>query len=308
MPWLQLAVLIDRDQAAAMEAALESFGALAVSIDDGADDPSADPLLEPGPGQTPLWRRLRLTALFEDDPSGAMQAQEAATAVAAEALAPPLLTRLEDRPWERVWLEDFAPRRFGERLWICPRGLSVDDPHAVVVDLDPGLAFGTGHHPTTALCLRWLDGAPLAGRRLLDFGCGSGILAIAALKLGAAQAIAVDHDPQALEATAENAEINGVAERLLVLSPERLARLPAREAVADVVIANILAGPLIELAPTLTRHVAPSGLLALSGLLAPQAAAVAAAYERQFLMEPAELEEDWALLYGRRLQDGAHAP
>lgn len=301
MPWLQLAVLIDRDQAPAVEATLESFGALAVSIDDGADDPSADPLLEPGPGQTPLWRRLRLTALFDDDANGALQAEAALATLSGETLAPPLLSRLEDRPWERVWLEDFRPRRFGDRLWICPRGLTVDAADAVVVDLDPGLAFGTGHHPTTALCLRWLDGAPLAGRQVLDFGCGSGILAIAALKLGAAQAIAVDHDPQALEATEENGELNGVAERLLVLSPERLARLPARDALADVVIANILAGPLIELAPTLTRHVAPAGRIALSGLLGPQAGAVAAAYEGAFLMDPPELEEDWALLSGRRL-------
>jgi ribosomal protein L11 methyltransferase len=302
MSWLQLALIADREQAPLIEAALENGGALAVTIDDAADDPLPEPILEPAPNATPLWRRVRITALYDADPHSAMLAEQAAGALAPLCLAPPLIFTLDDRPWERVWLEQLEPTRFGRRLWVCPQGQRPDpaatDPSvdSVIIDLDPGLAFGTGHHPTTALCLRWLDGLDLSDRVVLDYGCGSGILAIAALKLGAGRAIAVDHDPQALDASLDNALANGVIERFEVARPESLPRIAA-----DVIVSNILAGPLISLAPTLTGIAAPGARLGLSGILFHQVSRVADAYQDGFLMQPPLIEQDWVLLSGHRL-------
>ncbi len=298
MAWIELELLADRDHVPLLEAALENAGALAVTLDEGRSE-GLDDVLEPAPGATPLWRQLRIAALFEDDPTGNMQAEACAEALAAQCLVPPTLHRLDDRPWERVWLEDLHPQRFGERLWVCPRGQRVDAPDAVIIDLDPGLAFGTGHHATTALCLEWLDQAPLAGRTLIDVGCGSGILAIAALKLGAARAIAIDHDPQALEATLENAAANAVADHLSVHPPEQM---PLQA--ADLLVANILAGPLVELAPTLARLTKPAGRLALSGILAHQAEAIGNAYRAEFALEAPLEREGWLLISGRRRSVG----
>jgi len=305
MGWLQLILVTDREQAALIEAALENGGALAVTIDDAADDPTPEPILEPAPNATPLWRQVRITALFSDDPQGTMLAEQAADSLGFQSLAPPLITTLDDRPWERVWLEELEPMRFGRRLWICPQGQRPDTAGAdsVIIDLDPGLAFGTGHHPTTALCLRWLDGLDLADRTVLDFGCGSGILAIAALKLGARHAFAVDHDQQALDATVDNAIDNSVVERLTVLPPPDLPQhLTGQPASADVIVANILAGPLIELAPTLTGFAADDALIGLSGILSHQATRVADVYREHFLLQPPEHDAEWALLTGHRLR------
>jgi ribosomal protein L11 methyltransferase len=188
--------------------------------------------------------------------------------------------------------------RFGQRLWICPGGqrpLLDEAAIACLVELDPGLAFGTGTHPTTALCLEWLDGAQLQGRFVIDYGCGSGVLAIAALKLGAARALAIDIDPQALLATRDNAERNGVAERLMVTAPD-----PADRAPADILLANILAEPLVELAPAFAERVTPGGCVVLSGILQGQAAPVASRYAAWFDMRPATTRDDWALLCGVR--------
>ncbi|WP_295542602.1 50S ribosomal protein L11 methyltransferase [uncultured Thiohalocapsa sp.] len=307
MSWLQLTIIIARDHAEQTESTLEEAGALSVTLDDAADEPDdrrAEPIAggiwEPAPATQPLWRRLRITALFADDDAGAAAAEAAAATLAEVALSPPTVANLEDRPWERVWMDTFAPTRFGQRLWVCPRGerppqAQGADWQGVVLDLDPGLAFGTGHHPTTALCLTWLDSLRLTGKRVLDYGCGSGILAIAALKLGAAAALAVDHDPQALDATVDNAIGNGVLDRLTVARPEQV---PATT--ADVVVANILAGPLMQLAPTLAQLAAPAAALGLSGLLAHQATRVADGYAPYFTMEPAATRDDWALLTGRR--------
>ncbi len=295
MPWLQISFTVEQDQAPLLEAALENAGALAVTLGDAGDDPQ----LEPPPGTMPLWDGVRLTALFDDDAAGRAQVAALAATLGSEALTPPVIERIEDRPWERVWLDEFAPTRFGRRLWVCPRGQRPDPvqtgPETVIVELDPGLAFGTGHHATTALCLEWLDTADLSGKTVLDYGCGSGILAIAALRLGAALAIAVDHDPQALEATRDNAAGNSVADRLEVYTPGDLPALTA-----DVLVANILAGPLVELAPRLGELVAPGGSLALSGILEGQAAAVASAYSPDFDLAPPQLRDDWTLIAGRR--------
>ncbi|WP_295454738.1 50S ribosomal protein L11 methyltransferase [uncultured Thiodictyon sp.] len=295
MSWLQLSLTVPQDQSPLLEAALENAGALAVTLGDAGDDPQ----LEPPPGAMPLWQAVQLHALFEDDAAGATQVEALTVAFGPLSLTPPRCERIADRAWERVWLEDFRPTRFGRRLWVCPQGQPAPDPDGIVVDLDPGLAFGTGHHPTTALCLEWLDGAELAGLTLLDYGCGSGILAIAALKLGAAAVIAVDHDPQAIEATLANAAANGVDGGLTVCLPGELATLAARLPVACV-LANILAGPLVELATRLLAALAPGGQLVLSGVLAEQVSTVSAAYERQVELAPVRLREGWALIAGTR--------
>jgi ribosomal protein L11 methyltransferase len=291
MPWLQITFTVDQGRATLFEAALENAGALAVTLGDAGDDPQ----LEPPPGAMPLWQAVRLVALFEDG----VDVQTIAAALAPQSLTPPLIEVVADRPWERVWLDDFRPTCFGRRLWVCPQGQPAGAPDAIVVDLDPGLAFGTGHHPTTALCLEWLDGDDLVGKAVLDYGCGSGILAIAARKLGAARVIAVDHDPQAIEATLSNAAANAVNVGLRVCLPTELAAIPTSSPV-DVVIANILAGPLIELAPLLMDRLRTGGDLVLSGVLEDQVPGVTAAYGSGVDFAPVRLREGWALITGRK--------
>jgi ribosomal protein L11 methyltransferase len=237
-------------------------------------DAADQPVLEPAPGETPLWPHVRVTGLFDDAGGAAALQNHLRTALGPGLSNAVRIEPLADQVWERTWLDHFHPMRFGRRLWVVPGGQTRDlNAGDVAVELDPGLAFGTGTHPTTALCLEWLDGLDLAGRRVIDVGCGSGILAIAALKLGATHAVAIDHDPQALLATRENAARNGVAERLAVLGTDAPGPAPA-----DVVVANILAGTLIALAPRIAAMVARGGRLALSGILADQAEGVLAAY------------------------------
>jgi len=291
MPFLQVMLDVGDGDPEAAEEACFAAGALSVTLADAADDP----VLEPAPGTTPLWRQVRVSALF---PAGTDAAAVTAALAACLGLPPGRVTHevLADRPWEREWLKDFHPMRFGRRLWICPGGQQVPDPGATVLELDPGLAFGTGTHPTTALCLEWLDGAGVEGDTVLDYGCGSGVLALAALKLGAASACAVDIDPQALLATSENATRNGLRSRLEVMPA---AGLGAGE--WDVVLANILAGPLVGLAPTLARHVRPGGAIVLAGMLEEQAEGVAQAYRPWFHMRMFAKRDGWAVLEGRRL-------
>lgn len=207
------------------------------------------------------------------------------------------IEQIEDKDWEREWMDNFHPMQFGKRLWICPSWREVPDPNAVNVMLDPGLAFGTGTHPTTSLCLQWLDSLDLEGKTVIDFGCGSGILAIAALKLGAKQAIGIDIDPQAILASQNNAEANGVAEKLQLF----LAKDQPRELQADVVVANILAGPLKELAPNIITLVKPNGNLGLSGILATQAESVCEAYSEAFTLDPVVEKEEWCCITGRKI-------
>jgi ribosomal protein L11 methyltransferase len=295
MSWLQVTFNCDRERAPLIEAALENAGALAVTLRDAGDEAQ----LEPPLGTTPLWREVTLTALFPDEPPALVTTQLLAHSLAAQLPAEPLFERIQDQAWERVWLDDFGPARFGRRLWVCPKGQPAGDPDAVVVELDPGLAFGTGHHATTALCLRWLDGVDLDGKSVLDFGCGSGILAIAALRLGAARAIAVDHDPLALDVTRSNAEQNNVSDRLLAFLPEDMSTEPA-----DLLLANILAGPLVELAPRLAALVHVGGPIALSGILLDQSTEVSHAYAPWFELDAPRTEDDWVLLCGRRRRRG----
>jgi ribosomal protein L11 methyltransferase len=298
MPFLQLTLDIGATDPAPFEDALQAAGALSITLQDAADDP----VLEPAPGTTPLWPSVRLSALFdaEVDP-------EEVCAVLRDELpqlaSTPAFETIADRAWEREWLKDFKPMRFGKRLWVCPGEhfvSEVDESGSprCIVRLDPGLAFGTGTHATTALCMEWLDGAELRGKTVIDYGCGSGILAVAALKLGAAHVLAVDIDLQALAATLDNAVRNGVADRL---SAQPASAMTARP--ADVLLANILAEPLEQLAPRMAELVVPRGSLVLSGLLREQTQRVATRYGQWFDMAPAVVRDDWARLDGRR-KDG----
>ncbi len=272
--WLAITVETEARFEERLSSAFEDLGAVAVTLLDAADQP----IYEPRPGETPLWRRLTMQALFPGE------ADEAGIVFGLSALQPGLdlrrlqVQRIEDQDWERVWMDDFRPMRFGRRLWIVPTTHEIPDEakeaDSVVIRLDPGLAFGTGTHPTTSLCLQWLDAQSLDGLRVLDFGCGSGILAIAAARLGAGEVVATDNDPQALTATADNAGANGVQAALHIVASEDWS--PAAD--NDVVVANILANTLVELAPKLVAAMKPGAGLALSGILPEQADEVAAAY------------------------------
>ncbi|MGK0674367.1 MAG: 50S ribosomal protein L11 methyltransferase [Halothiobacillaceae bacterium] len=289
MPWHQLSLTIPRDQAEALEDTLLELGAVSVTLQDAADVP----VLEPLPGETPLWPEVNVVGLFEEWTDTTQVDQ----ALSACGILNGSWGYVEDQDWERVWMDQFQPLRFGQRLWVVPNWIGPPDAQAVNILLDPGLAFGTGTHPTTALCLEWLDGAKLQDKSVLDYGCGSGILAIAALKLGATSAWGIDIDPQALTATRDNAARNGIESwRLHTGLPGAL----PQDARFDVLLANILMGPLIELAPTLTRHAKPGGALVLSGLLAEQAEGVMTAYAAAFDFDPPVFKDGWARLTARR--------
>lgn len=291
MPWLQVRLAITPDQAAALEDQLLELGAVSVTFMDAEDQP----IFEPDLGTTPLWSNTHLLALFEADTDADALLAHLRLLRGGE-LPGHQVERIEDQDWERSWMDNFQPMRFGQRLWIVPSWHEAPEPEAVNLLLDPGLAFGTGTHPTTALCLEWLDGQELAGCRVLDFGCGSGILGIAALLLGAGSALGTDIDPQALEASRDNAGRNGLpAEAFPVYLPEHLPQQPV-----DVVVANILAGPLVQLAPTITALVKPGGRLALSGILAEQAEDVRAAYASAFDLDPTALKDGWVRISGVR--------
>ncbi|MCU7852249.1 MAG: 50S ribosomal protein L11 methyltransferase [Candidatus Thiodiazotropha sp. (ex Monitilora ramsayi)] len=289
MSWLQLSIDTSEAEAPLLELVFERLGALSVTLGDAGDQP----LLELPPDSQQLWNQTRVIALFEGD-KDPKKLQHALTEALETAIVQRCCwERIEDRIWERVWLEHFKPMQFGQRLWICPEGQTVTQKNGVVIQLDPGLAFGTGTHPTTALCLEWLDGLDLNGKTIIDYGCGSGILAIAALKLGAESAIAIDHDPQALQASQDNAAKNGVSERITTLLPDEMSTMTAH-----ILVANILAGPLIQLAPTLDALLQPGGAFALSGILAEQQAEVATSYQSfAHLSQPRQCDE-WILIPG----------
>lgn len=275
----------------AVEEALLDVGAVSITFVDRGDEP----VLEPKPGEIRLWSDTLVRALFDAASDALSNIQRLGALLGPEITATARLHSVEDRDWERVWLTDWTSMRFGRRLWVCPTAVPPPaDPEAVIVRLDPGLAFGTGTHPTTALCLEVLDSLPLAGRRMIDYGCGSGILGIAALKLGAVQVTAIDLDPQALLATRENAERNGVSNCIDIQG------VPATLTPAECVVANILAGPLIELAPLLTQACAAGGDLLLSGLLETQADAVKAAYAEGFDRVQVIRRDDWCCIHARR--------
>jgi ribosomal protein L11 methyltransferase len=292
MPWIQLRLSANEETSEKYSDWLSACGAQAVTFIDAQDTPIYEPL----PGDEVIyWHNTVVMGLF--DASHDMDK----TITYLKSIHPDKsemaykLEQLEDKDWEREWMDNFHPMKFGERLWICPSWREVPDPEAVNVMLDPGLAFGTGTHPTTALCLTWLDGLDLVGKTVVDFGCGSGILSLAALKLGAKKVIGIDIDPQALQASKANAERNGVEDRLALFLPKDQPTLKA-----DVVVANILAGPLRELAPTIIEFVAPNGHLALSGVLEEQASELQNIYGQWCEMDTIAVQEEWVRLSGKK--------
>ncbi|NBB69993.1 MAG: 50S ribosomal protein L11 methyltransferase [Alphaproteobacteria bacterium] len=272
--WLQVRVTVDEPSVDDAEAALSEAGAHAVTLLDAADVP----VHEPAPGSTPMWPTTIVEGLFDADVDRSRIADALAEAGLDEAAAGARFNELVEQDWERAWMDRYEPMRFGRDLWICPSHLDPDPDWPLVIRLDPGLAFGSGTHPTTALCLEWIDELDLDGLDVLDFGCGSGVLAIAAGLKGAGLLLGVDHDPQALTATEENARRNGLEGRIECLLPDAFESLPAPRRRFDLVLANILAAPLVELAPTLIACLRPGATLVLSGILPEQAESVIAAY------------------------------
>ncbi len=287
MSWLELRIQASRTEAASLEAALEALGALSVTFQDSADTP----IFEPALGETPLWDQTRVTGLFD-----------ATTQTADIERKLELFERknwhwhiLEDKDWEREWMQHFHPIQCHDNLWICPSWLSPPDPNATNVMLDPGLAFGTGTHPTTFLCLKWLAQQGLNGHSVIDYGCGSGILGVASLLLGAGPTYGIDIDPQALLASRDNAARNALeANRFPVFLPDE-----APGTKADILVANILAGPLVQLAPALIELLLPGGRLCMSGILASQAQTVIDAYQHRIEFAQPLVKDGWVLLHGR---------
>ena len=311
MSWLELSVRVSREHADLVETLLQNQPVLAVTMTDDADDP----VLEPGVGETPLWPSVCVTALFDGTTDPAPIAQMLSLIPGVDRPQLVNFRRFDDQQWERVWLDRFQPMRFGEDLWIVPGDQAVPDGAGVVLRLDPGLAFGTGTHPTTRLCLQWIDSHDFAGKTVLDFGCGSGVLGIVAALKGASRVVCVDNDPQALTATHENALRNAVGDAIQVLSPAQFAaEFPvndtSNEAQFDTVLANILAGPLIELAPLLLSQLSPQGNVVLSGILAEQAHEVISAYQAQADNIEARIDDGWVRLHGCKNKNlpGSHDP
>ncbi|EJL3954905.1 50S ribosomal protein L11 methyltransferase [Vibrio cholerae] len=294
MPWIQIKLNATNDNAEAIgDMLMEETGAVSVTFLDAKDTPVFEPL----PGETRLWGDTDVVALYEADMDTSLILQQIkASNMLAEGFAHKV-EQVEDKDWEREWMDNFHPMQFGRRLWICPSWREVPDTQAVNVMLDPGLAFGTGTHPTTALCLEWLDNLDLSGKTVIDFGCGSGILAIAAIKLGAAKVIGIDIDPQALLASKDNAARNGVEDQIEVYLPKD----QPEGLVADVVVANILAGPLRELSPIIKGLLKPGGQLAMSGILDTQAESVAEFYRDDLELDPIAEKSEWCRISGRKL-------
>lgn len=294
MPWVQITLSSSPENSEFLEDMLLLCGAGAVSMLDGADQP----VFEPIKGTTPLWQDTQVIGLFEADTDGDALLDYLGNGWLAAFANTPFpnykLEILEDKDWERQWMDRFEPLQFGSRLWVCPSWKPVPDPMAVNLMLDPGLAFGTGSHPTTALCLQWIAEQDWQGKTVIDYGCGSGILAIGTILMGAERVLGVDNDTQALTATKDNAQRNGIAAQAI---PVFLPEDTPQEAV-DVMLANILAGPLIEMAAHLAELTKVRGLITLSGILEHQADAVVEAYSPWFDMHTVVSKDEWVRIDG----------
>ncbi len=294
MAYYRIRYRVPYAQSESLSLALQQHAALAVSIEDAGGTPHYD---HSGTSD-PQWQQVYVTGLFGDsvDPSSLHRdlCSDDNGKIAHE--CEPEVEAVPEQDWERACIDQFKPLQLAPALWVCPSRTTPPDPRATNLILDPGRAFGTGSHATTALCLNWLATAELAGKAVLDYGCGSGILAVAALKLGAARVIAVDTDPRALGATRDNARRNQVDDaRLQILDPKQL----PENTRADVTLANILAGTLVELAPVLTRTLAANGTILLSGILESQMDKVQSAFDPAFSFAATQRDE-WCLLVGRR--------
>jgi len=292
MPWIQLKINAQAEQAEAIGEMLSGNGAQAVTFVDAKDTP----MYEPKPGEVMLWPDTQVIGLFdaEADMQGVIKRLEQSKLLGQDFAH--ALDQLEDKDWEREWMDNFHPMKFGQRLWICPSWREVPEPNAVNVMLDPGLAFGTGTHETTSLCLTWLDGQGLEGKTVVDFGCGSGILGIAALKLGAEKVIGIDIDPQALQASEANATRNQVEDRLSVFLPANQPDLKA-----DIVVANILAAPLRELCEVICNYCRSGGSIIMSGILATQSNEIADIYSQYCDSFEVQIKGEWASLACKKL-------
>ena len=298
MGWLQISINTTKNHAEIAEDCLFSAGAQTVTLTDAADQP----ILEPGPEETPVWNNVIITGLFsleENQQTLLDRIEQCLTGVDFSCDA----QILEDQNWTRAWMDHFQAMQFGQRLWVCPLHMDPPEADAINLRLDPGLAFGTGTHPTTSLCLRWLDQNVLDSHNkqstLLDYGCGSGILAIAACMLGIDHADGVDIDPQALTATHDNAETNQVRDKIETFLPDNYQKQHAGTQY-DIVVANILSGPLAELASMLADHTKAGGDIVLSGILREQAEPLIETYSQFFNMDNPVFEEDWVLLHGAK--------
>jgi ribosomal protein L11 methyltransferase len=289
--WKQLEARVPHEHVADLENLLEELGALSVTL----TDPEDTPVLEPGVGETPLWPDVVVAALFDFEADSNALLAAISVAGGINEASRIRISKVEDKDWERAWMDDFHPMKFGDDLWIVPGGQEAPEPESTIIKLDPGLAFGSGTHPTTRLCLEWIDRQILDGLTVIDFGCGSGILGIAAALKKAARVWGVDNDPQALIATADNAARNQVEETVVTLSADAFSA-----GKAEVIVANILAGTLVQLAPMLCSHLKPGGRIALSGILKDQAAEVRECYS-QYLRDIQTVNlEDWVLISGIR--------
>jgi ribosomal protein L11 methyltransferase len=291
MDWRQFTMNLNSLEADEVESVFSSHGALSITFSDAGDNP----VLEPAPGETPMWSNTKITGLFTADADFQSLREDLLSVFDLDDLPSNEIEDLEERAWEREWLKDFRPMKFGHRLWVSPKDMVVEDDNAIIVRLDPGLAFGTGTHETTALCLEWLDSLDLAGKRVLDMGCGSGILAIAATKLGASVAHGTDIDPQAIIASHQNAADNGVSDKTTFVTDPSLL-----DNQYDIVIANILAGTLIDLAAEISKRTVHGGRMALSGILSAQVSGVSDAFAPWFTLKPATMNNDWARVTGQR--------
>ena len=293
--WLEVHVQVARTYTGQVESLLESQGALAITLTDLADTP----VLEPGVGETPLWPEVLVTGLFDSEVDVRDLSAVLSLAPGLESQNQVSFSGVQNRDWERAWMDDFKPMKFGNEIWIIPAEQVAPEPEALLIHLDPGLAFGTGTHPTTRLCLEWVDGQSLKAANVIDFGCGSGVLGIAAALKGAEHVMCVDNDPQALVAACDNAARNRVNRQIRTVDASDF-NAEASGGTADVILANILAGTLVKLASELCSVLKPGGQIALSGVLQEQAEEVSKVYQ-QWLEDMKVIALDgWVLISGRR--------
>ncbi len=289
MTWHQITVITNENLAPRIADFFDNLGAVSVTYMDAEDEP----VYEPAIGETKIWSNTEVIALYEIDVDPVLIKTRLYAQFKADQMHNYRHEIIEDQEWERAWMEFYKPMKFAEKLWVCPTDQEQYETGTVCLTLDPGLAFGTGTHPTTALCLEWLASHELAGKTVIDYGCGSGILAVAGILLGAKIALAVDIDPQAITATQSNALKNKVADKVACYLPEQFTPIQA-----DLVLANILAKPLIDMAEQISNLVAPGSQLVLSGILYEQAESVMNAYQKYIIFNPPVQQEDWIRLDG----------
>jgi len=295
--WLQIHITVDQAQVDFTETLLGSLGAVSVTLDDAENQD----LLEPLPGETPLWNKVIVTGIYAEEEGEEIDVDALLTFITAQMPEAPLRHEfIEDQAWERTWMDAYEPIQIGEKYWIVPEWMTPPEADAVNIKLDPGLAFGTGNHASTFLCLQWLGQTDVKDKIVIDYGCGSGILGVAALLLGAKKVYATDIDPQAVLATQQNAELNGVLDKLYVGLPEEF-NAELQNEKADVFVANILAGPLMMLAEEFSTLIKSEGEFALAGVIEEQVADVSNIYSKFFdILKVEKRDEYWCRISGKR--------